>query len=212
MIVECSYCQSRVDARVLVEHKSFDPEKDPFPFKATLVECPSCKNCLLVGQDLLEVAQSRYEWDQPARLWPSPKRYIPWNIPAIVRSSLEEAERCLKAKAFTGCAIMCGRSLEGVCRHFQTKNQYLGGGIKELLDRKIIDGRLYEWSEALREQRNKAAHASTDEIGSQDAKDLIDFVFAICEYVFVLTAKYDEFRKRHSKKADTEVPAGQQTV
>jgi len=33
---------------------------------------------------------------------------------------------------------------------FGTKSQVLAGGLKELLDREIIDKRIYEWGEELR--------------------------------------------------------------
>ncbi|WP_369333314.1 DUF4145 domain-containing protein [Xanthomonas hortorum] len=52
---------------------------------------------------------------------------------------------------------MCGRSLEAICRYYNTKDSYLGGGLKELRDKGVIDSRLYQWSEELREGLNNAA-------------------------------------------------------
>jgi hypothetical protein len=194
MLIECTYCESRVDATELARHDSFDQQNDPSPFRAFLLECPGCKNPLLAGY-------YPHIEDRPSRLWPSPDRYISSDIPSIVSTSLEEAERCLKAKAYTACAVMCGRSLEGICRHLKTKAASLAGGLKELVEKKIIDGRLFEWSEALRKQRNIAAHASGEKITGDDAQDLFDFSYAICEYVFVLNAKYEAFVKRQTKSA-----------
>jgi hypothetical protein len=64
---------------------------------------------------------------------------------------------------------MCGRALERICRHYNTKSKILAKGIEELLDRKIIDDRLYEWGEVLREQRNLGAHATEGKISRIDA-------------------------------------------
>ena len=94
---------------------------------------------------------------------------------------------------------MAGRALEAVCRHYSTKDTYLGAGIKELKDQGIIDARLYEWSEELRDQRNAAAHATNTEISSQDAEDIVTLTYAIVDYVFMLTKKFENFKKR---KAD----------
>jgi len=96
---------------------------------------------------------------------------------------------------------MSGRALEGVCRHFATKSQYLGGGLKELRDREIIDSRLFEWSEALRKHRNMAAHATEEKATKANAQDLLNFVESISEYVFVLSAKFEEFKKREERAA-----------
>lgn len=193
MIIECPYCQASVDAKVIGSHSAYDPEADPAPFKASLLECPRCNNSLLAGQD-----DPTFDghWDAPARLWPSPKRFLSWSIPNLVRDSLEEAERCLRASAYMASAVMCGRALEGVCRHFKTKSPYLGGGLKELLENDIIDKRLFQWSQELQKHRNLAAHATDRAINRQDAEDLLEFVVAICDYIFVLNEKFNEFMKR----------------
>ena len=47
--------------------------------------------------------------------------------------SLIEAKICFKAKAFSACAVMCGRSIEGVCKHHDPKTKTLAGGLKKLL-------------------------------------------------------------------------------
>lgn len=189
MLIECNYCESKVDATEVARHDSYDPENDPAPFRAFFLECPNCKNCLVAGY---------YHGmdDFPERVWPSPNRFISSEIPSIVSSSLEEAELCFRAKAYTACAVMCGRALEGICKHHKTKGNTLIAGLKELRENKVIDGRLYDWSEALRQQRNLAAHASGAKTSQVDAKDLLDFSHAICDYVFVLNAKYEAFVKR----------------
>ena len=97
---------------------------------------------------------------------------------------------------------MCGRALEGICRHFETKSPYLSGGLKELLDREIIDKRLYQWSQELQRQRNLAAHASEEKVSQDDATALLEFVTSICDYVFVLSAKFEEFMKRKTAKSN----------
>ncbi len=81
---------------------------------------------------------------------------------------------------------MCGRTIEGVCNHHSTKNKTLAGGLKELRENGIIDERLFEWGDELRKHRNIGAHATSEKISKEDAKDLLDFSSAICEYVFTL--------------------------
>jgi hypothetical protein len=71
-----------------------------------------------------------------------------------------------------------------------------------LKERGIIDSRLYDWSQQLRVFRNLAAHADTDAaISRQDAEDLQSFVYAIIEYIYDLTDKYNKFKERIDKKS-----------
>ena len=53
---------------------------------------------------------------------------------------------------------------------------------------------------------NIGAHATEDKISKEDAKDLLDFAQAICDYVFVLNAKFNRFMERKDK-AESKKPA-----
>jgi hypothetical protein len=66
---------------------------------------------------------------------------------------------------------MSGRAIEGMCVHFKTKGKgtTFAGGLKELREAKIIDDRLFQWSEALREHRNLGGHAKPERISAQAA-------------------------------------------
>ena len=94
----------------------------------------------------------------------------------------------------------------GVCRHFGTKSEYLGGGLQELLDREVIDERLFEWGQALQRSRNAAAHASEQRVSREDASDLFDFVIAIADYVFVLHERFQEFMNSTNSVSQTATP------
>jgi len=198
MIIECSYCESKVDGKILGENESCGID-DPFPFKASLLECPVCKNAILAGQELYQIGPDKSEWSEAQRLWPEPEKYLNWILPDLVRSSLEEAQKCYKIKAYSACAVMCGKALESICSEYKTKNKVLAGGLRELLDKQIIDKKIYEWGEALRKHRNIGAHVTGEKISKEDAKDLLDFANAICDYVFILTNKFEKFMKRKGK-------------
>ena len=76
----------------------------------------------------------------------------------------------------------------------------LGEGIKELKDRNIIDQRLYDWSQQLQAFRNIAAHPDETEISREDDEDLQSFVYAIVEYIYDLTERYEEFKERLERR------------
>ena len=74
------------------------------------------------------------------------------------------------------------------------------GDLQRAKDEVQIDGRLFQWGDALRERRNIGAHATEEDISGEDAKDVLDFALAICEYVFVLSERYADFQARSQKK------------
>ena len=99
---------------------------------------------------------------------------------------------------------MLGRALEALCRDIlapeidsstttaatparpNPKNIKLGEGIKRLKEKKVIDDRLYDWSQQLQAFRNLAAHSEDISISREDAEDLQTFVNAIVEYITIL--------------------------
>jgi hypothetical protein len=201
MIVECPYCEAIVAGKVLADHESYNPAEDPAPFTAALLECPGCKQTLVGGYYTFADSDGRKVKEEPGRLWPVPRRLFDSDIPELVRTSLEEAEKCFRASAYGACAVMCGRALEGACHHFNVKSKNLGAGLRELRDTQVIDGRLFTWATELQKSRNLSAHATGERISKGDAQDLLEFTNAICEYLFVLSAKFEKYMERKAKQA-----------
>jgi hypothetical protein len=198
MIIECPQCESKVDGIEKGEVADNDPEY-PFPCKRVLVQCPICNSALLGITEKIQVGNDQWEWESLHRLWPPQESNVDQVIPEIASISLVEAKLCFKAKAYSACAVMCGRTIEGLCMYHKTKGKTLASGLKELREKDIIDNRLFEWGEELRRHRNIGAHATADKISKEDARDLLDFSTAMCEYVFVLNEKFSRFKERTKK-------------
>ena len=209
MLIDCPHCQARVNGEVLRLKAHYEGEDgDPFPtsgYQVGLLNCPECKHVLVAHQTLVkpggfDSTEEPDEWSSAVRVWPDPVSQLANSIPESVRACLLEAYKCLHATAYTACVAMSGRAIEAMCRHFSTKRDMLFEGLKELHERGVIDKRLYEWGDELRKHRNLAAHASGVKFNLTDAKDLYDFSTAICDYVFVLSEKFESFKKRQSEQ------------
>lgn len=211
-IVDCPDCGSRVGARVIAS-ESFQPG-DFDPIIVCLVKCPSCGLPICAISEVEFVPQENSngelvgEWEESSleRVWPYPKKTFSSEVPKLVRNSLEEAERCFDARAYMACAVMCRRSLEALCKNHSVVQGSLSESMRELKERAVIDGRLLDWGEALRRAGNIGAHASDKDIKREDARDVLDFTIAICEYVYVLTDRYQRFQARQKKVAPLEKP------
>lgn len=198
VFIACPYCDAKVQAKVLAE-REYGPGPDCEPHKYQFVECSQCGS-VLVGWAEWEMGEdSDQGWGHLVRQWPEPDARLHSNIPRIVRRALEEAKRCFGSKSFMACAVMCGRAIEGLCKD-KVKSKYLGDGLKKLKAAKIIDEKLFEWGEALRNERNIGAHAGDETISRQDASDVLDFALAMAEYVYVLDDKYKAYKARKAGK------------
>ena len=186
-----------MDAKVVGEVlKTYE---DDWPSKTNLVQCPECRNALVGVQEQI----NDESWTSPSRVWREPPLSLDGRIPRVVRDSLAEAHACLRGKTYTASAAMTGRAVEGVCRHFGMRSQYLKDGLKELNRRRIISAQLNKWARELHLHRNAAAHADPKRFSKDEAKDLLKFAIAICNYVFVHTSDYKAFMKRKSKQSAT---------
>jgi len=197
LIIDCPNCESKVDG--ILKGEVVENAPDDFPHKCVLVQCPVCGWGLLGISEFDPSEYDNEQWSNLYRVWPKQESHVDREIPDIARNSLVEAKLCFKAKAFSACAVMCGRAIEGICVHYQTKNKSLAKGLEELREKRLIDDKLFEWGEALRMHRNIGAHATATKISKDDARDLLDFTQAICEYIFVLTEKFNKFKERAAK-------------
>jgi len=149
-------------------------------------------------------------WADVIRVHPKPpKTFSSYRIPRAVTESLAEADTTLQVGAHRASCVMFGRALEGVCRDvLETdssaalikKNMMLGAGLKLLKEKNIIDQRLFDWSQQLQAFRNLAAHSEDTPISREDTEDLQAFVYAITEYIYDLSERYEEFQARQAKR------------
>lgn len=184
-------------------------------------QCPRCRT--LVAAEAQQVRIGGYdahddEWGDFVRVYPKPPRtFSSRRIPTAVTHSILEAEKAIQANAHTAACVMLGRALEGVCQNLlvpksqapsatatahagRKRPMMLGEGIRKLKENGLIDERLFDWSQQLHAFRNVAAHPTDVSISREDAEDLQSFVYAIIEYIYDLTDRYNEFKERVSKR------------
>jgi Domain of unknown function (DUF4145) len=226
-IVDCHNCRAKVAALETgrAERSGTEEESaEPYGERVLVGVCPSC-GALLVGESTqldfegLDAGEDR--WSDVVRVFPKPsKAFSSYRIPRVVKDSLLEADRSLQANANIAACVMFGRALEATCQDAlegpkevdilgepktqspkNTKRITLNEGIELLRGKGLIDARLYDWSQQLRAFRNLAAHAQDEvTISREDAEDLQTFVYAIVEYIYDLTDRYEEFKARISAR------------
>ena len=202
MLVECHKCGGLIDCKELADSKTYSDDGHVVEERGVFVKCPGCLGVLVARESMIGVDENGDEvYSRAVREWPAPDIMDADALPKIVALSLQEARKCFKAGCFLASTVMCARSLEGVCVEYKAKSKNLSVALDELLSRDIIDKKLHEWGHATRTLRNMAAHATEEEISKEDARDLLEFTKATCDYVFVLTKRFEEFKKRNSQRS-----------
>jgi hypothetical protein len=128
MIIECPHCDSKVDGKVLGE-KKYSSTEESESSKTSFLECPVCHACIVASQEIIQTGYNESDYSSATRLWPEPSTNLHWSIPRLTRQSLGEAKRCLDARAYAACAVMCGKAIEAICAEHKTKSKNLGGGL-----------------------------------------------------------------------------------
>jgi hypothetical protein len=199
-VIDCPHCQARVSCEplaIVVEPSGYDePPDDSIVFFA---KCPACSRALLGRSDRIQIGPDSYDWTLAQRLWPDGEAQFDICIPVGVRRDLKEAKKCIEVGLYTAAAVMCGRALEGLMKD-KSDESHLQRGLLKMKSQGVIDGRLFEWGELLRKERNIAAHASEELISKENCRDLFDFSVALCEYIYVLNDRYIKFQERKSRK------------
>lgn len=193
MLLECTRCAAIVEAQEVASY--FDDDEDVAQGKWTFAKCPRCTLPLLAVQ--CDFGDG-FDADTPSRVYPPRDREMGDSVPKSIRTAFNEAMVCFKAKAYTASAIMCRKTLEGLCAEHGIKARNLSLSLKKLKDDGVIEARLFEWAEALRSLGNEAAHGVTSVISPHDAKDILEFTEALAEYVFTYRDKFERFKKRRA--------------
>jgi hypothetical protein len=141
-----------------------------------------------------------YDEDSPPRrvFPPAERRELGIAVPKNIQAAFKEAVQCFKAKAFTASAIMCRKTLEGLCAAHDAKSGNLAKGLAKLRDDGVIESRLFEWAEELRVSGNAAAHGVDSTVSRQDCENILEFTEALAQYVFTYRHKFQQFKERRA--------------
>jgi hypothetical protein len=196
MLLHCSRCSATVDAKVAGSYAISDHDS-MLRVHYTLSQCPTCAEPLLSS----EVEDYDGTYETPVVLFPTDEGGLAGHVPESVEVSFSEARACFKAKAYTACAIMCRKALEGLCASLDVRTGSLKEKLEKLKENGLIEEQLFKWANALRLFGNDAAHDVSITIQLEDARDTLEFTRALIEYVFTYRVQFEAFEKRRAAKS-----------
>jgi len=198
-ILECPDCDTNVAAEVL---KHIDVSEPDWSLRSrySFLACPRCQHPFVMAQD--DIGEG---WDTPILLFPERVGGLGSSVPEPIRRAFAEALICFSAKAFTASAIMCRKSIEGLCHDQEASGRTVVAKLADLQAKGVVEARLHAWADALRMSGNQAAHDVEVSTSRADAADLIDFARALHEYVYTFGERLKHFQARQAKSRTNDV-------
>lgn len=191
----CPRCGEPSKSNVHGTVQTWDPENSP-PAEFALLQC-SQESCQTPIVQVREDYGRGFDEDKPAIYYPSPRR-LSMAVPSELRGQFAEALKCFEAKAYRATAVMVRATLEGTCADQGATEKILARSLKQLVEQGKINGLLAEWADLLRVVGNKGAHFTDEHVSPQDAEDALDFAEALLDHLYVLRARFEEFKSRQS--------------
>ena len=196
MLVNCQRCSAVVDAIIIGSYWRKSPDDGEVLGEFIFLQCPQCT---------LPILAVRVGFEDPllVEIYPhGKKRHPPSNLPKFIAETYQEALTCFEAKAFTATAMMCRKTLEGICQRYEIVAPNLAQALKAMREQGIIDNAFFEWANLLRNLGNEAAHEINPNISDQDARDILDFTETILEYIFNFRERFKQFKQRRNQIPD----------
>ncbi|WP_205194931.1 DUF4145 domain-containing protein [Burkholderia sp. Ax-1719] len=165
----------------------------------SLLCCSGCQSPIVVEQTNIGNMAEGDKWDTPSIVYPEGDIQVNQHAPHEIRRAFAEVCWCYRAQAYTASAVMCRKTLEGVCEANGISERNLSLSLKKMKECSLIDERLFDWSDALRAFGNAAAHGVATAISQADAKDALEFTNAILDYMFSYRDRFEQFKQRRAK-------------
>lgn len=144
----------------------------------------ACQSC-----ERFFVAVSKYR--RLDAIYPLSTRPVTDAIPMQVRIAFKDALLCMAAGALGGCLMMCRITLERMQRDKSVSS------LKDLRDQGLISASLFQQADEVRRWGNMVGHdpVPLEEITALDCEELVDYVEALLDVLYVQPAKLAKHRE-----------------
>jgi len=204
-VLYCVKCKRPMAGKPHGSYETMSPGGSYWAVVSTLMECIGCNSPFVVQSSSPALddfgCHSDEAWTLPEQVLPPIDEAMDDAVPAVISKNYLEARRCLRGQNHTAAVVMCRRTLEFICNHFNADGSDLFTMLKSLRLRLILDDRMHSWGDnIIRFMGNKGAHAYVDDITPEDAADAVEFTKAFILYLFVFDAAFHEHMKRRPAK------------
>ncbi|MBK9174769.1 MAG: DUF4145 domain-containing protein [Flavobacteriales bacterium] len=121
-------------------------------------------------------------------------------VPEAIRACFYEAQQCYQNYHYRAASVLCRAVLELTAKEKGVTQGNLEKKIDKLRELNLLNDDLHLWAHQIRFFGNRAAHDLDPGTDHTDAKDALDLVKAILDYVYSLRDKFERFKQNRESK------------
>lgn len=198
--ITCAFCGESGNFAVEHQASKAKPNGRKVLFFTTL-KCGNCAGYVMV----LWSPESGGSAIHDFRVLPAPRRIekAPSVWPDDVGRFWVQAHRTLQDETWDAATVMARSALQLALRQQGATGSNLKQEIDDLASKGLIPPVMKEWAHELRELGNESAHPRPNQppTASRDAKDIVQFMDYLLEYLYSMPNRILEYRKRRSSGA-----------
>jgi len=199
--ITCPFCMEKGNFKTVfhAEKKKSSSDKK---LNFDTLECGNCKGYVMALWSTGEYSHDLY--DYKVLPWPLRLETFPKNWPDEVGRYWLQAKRSLKDENWDAATLMARSALQVALRGQKAKGATLKKEIEDLASKGILPPIMKEWSDEVRELGNESAHPAPGQPAAnpEDARDIIEFLDYLLEYLYTLPHQIEQYRKRRKDKKD----------
>ncbi len=193
--IVCPFCLERGNFS-LAHHEE---KKKPSGNKILNFDTLECGNCR--GYVLVFWSASSYGFkfhDFFVLPWPNKPEEFPEHWPPTVGRFWLQAHRSILEENWDAAAVMARSAMQAALRDQGAAGNNLKQEIDDLSGQGLLPPLMREWSHALRQLANESAHPDSDQppVDPEDAKDILEFLDFLLEYLYNLPNEIAKYRAR----------------
>jgi hypothetical protein len=163
------------------------------------LECGSCKGYVMVLWSASEHGSRLHDFH--VLPWPIRFEKHPEHWPKEVGRYWLQAKRNLMDQNWDAASVMARSSLQVALRDNKAEGNTLKQEIQDLASKGILPPIMKEWADNVRELGNESAHPKPGQapVDPRDAKDIVNFLDFLLEYLYTLPHKIKQYHKREKE-------------
>lgn len=192
--ITCPFCMERGNFELAYRAQ----KKQPNGYKVLNFDTYRCGSCAGYVMVLWSANQFGGIHDYRVLPWPLKLEKHPPHWPADVGRYWLQAQRSLRDENWDAAAVMARSAMQFALRAHGAAGGSLKQEVDDLAANGILPAHMRDWAHELRELANESAHPKPGQTATdpKDAKDIVEFLTFLLEYLYDLPHRIAEYRRR----------------
>lgn len=198
--IECAFCNEKGDFKIVSQFQKKNPQSNKMLHFDTL-RCENCVGYVMVLWSTDSSGGGTDLHDYKVLPWPIKIGEGSKHWPDEIKRFWKQAHSSIIGENWDAAALMARSALQAIMRDQKAVGKYLFNEIEDLSKKGQLPPIMKEFAEEVRELGNNSAHpkAGNLETSPKDAKDIVEFLDIVLDYLYDLPKKINDYRSRKNK-------------